>query len=156
MDIVATICTLLEKKKEKFSEYEQATQNMLHCELDDLGNYITKRSVLANEIDKITAEIEQLCLKNPKGDLYAKISYAHVNFDMVPPALHPMFELGQQVRSIIARIHKLEPQVMQRLEGQKKEAFQKVKENHNLPKIKKYLSNLGDQPSTGRFTSTKV
>ncbi len=156
MDIIQNICHLLNDKKDKFSEYEKLTIEMLHCNVDDLGNYITKRSKLANEIDEISAKIETLCLKEPKGDVYAKVSYAQLSFENVPVELQPMFELGQQVRGTMARILKLEPQVIQRLEGLKREAFQKIKENHNLPKIKKYLTNLGEQPSSGHFTSTKI
>ncbi len=156
MDVVAQIYDLLQKKKDKFSAYELATQEMLHCKADDLGDYIIKRGQLANEIDEICAEIEALCIKEEKGALYAKITYAHARYEEVPETLRPLFELSQQMRSVMARIQKLEPSVVVRLESLKQEAFQKIKENHNLPKIKKYLSSLGNQPSSGHFTSTKV
>ena len=156
MDTITQICLLLEQKKNKFLEYEQATMEMLHCDADDIEEYITKRGILANEIDGISEEIGRVCNQEPNGQLYFQAAAAAVNFDEILPEMHPIYELGQQTRSVVARIMNSDKQVVERLELLKAEALAKIKENQNLPKIKKYLSDLGDTAENGQFTSGKA
>ncbi len=156
MELAAQLYDLLAEKKSKFLQYEQLTQDMLHCSTDDLGDYITKRGNLANEIDLLSERMQELYQPQKNAELYAKICFAQADFADVPKAMHPLFTLGQEVRAVLARTQKMEPAIMQRLETLKTEAFQKIKENRNMPKIKKYLSNLGEQPGSGHFTSTKI
>ena len=156
MDTVAQICELLEAKKEKFGQYERATLAMLDCGVDDIENYITERAVLATEIDELDEEIARICDDEPNGNVWYSAAKANLNFSQVPPELQPVFEGGQQVRSLASRIATSEKQVVERLEFIQNEAMEKLREQQNVPKIKKYLSDLGDQPNTGSFKSEKA
>ncbi|MDL2252734.1 hypothetical protein LJC49_01495 [Ruminococcaceae bacterium OttesenSCG-928-I18] len=156
MDTIGQICVLLEKKKEKFNDYEKYTLEMLHCGADDIENYITQRAEIATEIDELTEEIGRICDGEANGDVFFRTASSKINYDEVPPELHPVFEAGQQVRSVANRILQSEKQVLERLESLKEEARSKIRENQNLPKIKKYLSDLGDQPTDGNLTNGKA
>ena len=156
MDVIGQVCILLEKKKEQFNEYERCTLEMLHCEADDVENYITQRGAIANEIDEITEEIGRICDNFPGGALLFETASAKVNFEDIPPEFGPVFEAGQQVRSVAYRISESEKQALERLTSLKEEARAKIRENQNLPRIKKYLSDLGDQPTDGNLTSGKA
>ncbi len=156
MDINVQLCVLLEKKVAKFSQYETLTQELLHCEVDDIDDYITKRGLLANEIDALDEDIQTLCEGGARAELYYRTAMGRVNFAEISPDLQPAFELSQQVRRVIGRIQNGEVQVMERLQGLKSEALGKIRENQNLPKIKKYLVDLGEAPPEGHFTSGKA
>ncbi len=156
MDTIAKIGMLLQEKENKFLAYEQTTLDMLHCEADAIEDYIIKRGQLANEIDEITEEIGRLCDKEPHSRLLFQAASAQINFDQILPEMQPLYEQGQRILGVVSRIQNSEKQVVTRLESLKAEALTKIKENQNLPKIKKYLVDLGDTPTSGNFTSEKA
>lgn len=156
MDTIGCIGKLLEEKNTKFLAYEQATLEMLHCDVDAIENYIIKRGELANEIDACTEEIGRVCDKEPNGKLLFQAALAQINYEMVPPDMYPLYELGQQILGVASRVRTSDGQVLERLETLKQDALAKIKENQNLPKIKKYLVDLGENTASGSFTSGKA
>lgn len=153
---VEKVLTLLDKKAGLFTEYEKATQDLLVCEADDVEKYIIERGRLANEIDEVTEEIGFVCDGEPNGEVIFSAASAKINYDRVPPELRSVFESGQNVRSIAARILETDKQVTARLEGIRDEAKEKIRQNQNMPKIKKYLTDLTEKPGEGGLKSGKA
>lgn len=156
MKLLDQIYTLVEQKKEKFSDYERATGSLLDCEPDSAEHYIIKRSEIANEIDGISEQIAKLCDGIPNGHLVLHASLASVDYDHLPPEYVRFFDVGQATRSIVYRIAQTDKQAMERMRGLRNEALDKIKENQNLPKIKNYLTGLNDKPPGSRFMGGKA
>lgn len=156
LDTVGTICVLLDKRGKLFLEYEDLTQELLKCDVDDVEYYITQRNTLANAIDEVAEEIGRVCDAAPGGKVLFDAANARINFDSVPSELLPVFELGQNVRGIIARIGQTNQQVLERLQMFQNEARDKIRQSQNVPKIKKYLTDLGEKEGENSFTNNKA
>ena len=156
VNTVEKICALLEKKKQLFLEYEQATKTLLECDADAAEHYITQRSELATKVDEVTEEIGRICDKEEYSELLMNIAAGQTNFEDVPTEYKGIFTQAQEVRGIAYRISTEEPQVLQRLGSLRTEAEVKIRENQHLPKIKKYLTDLNQQPGTGAITDGKA
>ncbi len=154
--MVKEICKLLEKKKQLFLEYEKATKTLLECDADAAEHYITQRSELATKVDEVTEEIGRICDKEDYSQLLMKIAAGQSNYEDVPSEYREIFAQAQEVQGIVYRISTTEPQVMQRLENLRGEAEVKIRENQHLPKIKKYLTDLNQQPGTGAIKDGKA
>ncbi|MDL2293605.1 hypothetical protein LJC60_03130 [Ruminococcaceae bacterium OttesenSCG-928-D13] len=146
MDTVGKLCALLEKESDLFLEYEQATLALLDCAADDAEHYIMLRGAKANEIDGLVEEIAQVCGQVPDAAVLLECTKASLPFDRVPAGYQPVYYAGQNVRSVIHRIGQSDVQAMQRLERLRDEAVEAIKQNQNMPKIRKYLTDLTDVP----------
>lgn len=144
--MIGEICVLLEQKKDRFAEYEQATQALLDCPPDDAEHYITRRSELATVIDGLDEQLHQLCGQAPDAAELWACTRANLPFERVPSAYQPVYYTAQGVQSIIQRIIQTEQQAKERLERLRQEALDAIKQNQNVPKIKKYLTGLTDVP----------
>lgn len=156
LDTVGKILALLDKQSELFSEYEKATQELLRCEADDVEKYIIRRGELANDIDEVIEEIGLACDAEPNSEVFFGAALAKINFEHVPPELHLVFEAGQNVRSIASRVVQTDAQVVLRLEGFRDAAKEKIRQNQNVPKIKKYLTSLAEKPGEANLTTGKA
>lgn len=124
--------------------YEEATEELLVCDADSAEYYITERGRLASEIDDLTEEIGRVCDGAEGGDVLFKAATMRIGYDDMPPEMRPAYDLCQQTRTIIYRISELEPRVLARMEAFREEARDYMKNNQNVPKIKKYLTDLGE------------
>lgn len=147
MDAISKLCTLLETKKDRFLQYEQATVGLLDCAVEDIENYITRRGALATEINALDEEMDGLCAQQPNGALLQKCARNQVDFVRLPGEYHCVFYGGQAVHTVLGRIAESDKQVTARLEKLRDEALENIRQNQNMPKIRKYLSNLGDSAS---------
>lgn len=156
MDTINQLSCLLEEKKEKFQMYETQTLALLSCELEDMEQYIINRDALATEIDELSEEMARICSDMPGGDLLMDILQTKVNFENVPDEYHPLFYSAQAVRSTVNRIAQTERQAVERMELFRSQALEQVKQNKDMPKIKKYLTDLTDTTPQGSFKDEKA
>ncbi|MGD9560461.1 MAG: hypothetical protein AB7V55_07640 [Oscillospiraceae bacterium] len=156
MDTIAEICRLMEAKKERFFEYEKATLAMLECGPDDVEHYITQRGELAIEIDALTEQIARLASEEPAAELLVAAAAGRAEFAQLPPEYHCVFYEAQSVQSVANRIRETEKQVLARLNMFKDEALANIRQNQNLPKIKKYLTDLSGKNAQGSLTDEKA
>lgn len=156
MEISETLLMLLEQKKEKFTAYEAATKALLTCEQDSAEHYIIERGALATEIDNLNEEIGRLCDKREDSILAVQVVAAQCNFEHVPQDLQLVYEKAQAVRGVMARIVDMEPLVLQRMDKFQLENKELIRQNHNLPKIKKYLNDLSENPAGTGFITGKA
>ena len=146
MDDIARLCALLEEKKNKMLEYEQATLAMLECPPDDIDQYITRRGMIANSVDEIREEMGRLADSAPGGGQMLQAADARLAFETVPSEYQCLYYAGQAVRSVASRVRETERQVLDRIEKLRDEALTNVRQAQNLPKIRRYLTNLTDNP----------
>ena len=156
MDTVTRLCSLLEEEKQQFLEYEQATLALLDCDADAAEQYITQRGALANQIDALIEEMARLCDGEPSGEVLLQAAKGSIDFERVPSEYHCVFYAGQAVRSVIHRIGQTEKQAMERLETMREDALSQIRRNQNLPKIKKYLTDLGSGQGEVSLTDGKA
>ncbi len=156
VDTIAKVCELLDEIKNNLLSYEKATQDMLTCDVDDVEHYITLRAGMANKMDALLAEIEDVCATEENANTIYQAALARLPFSEVPPELVPVFEFGQSNRSAVARIGQTEKQVMERLEGFRQEARDNLRQNQNMPKIRQYLGVLADKAEHESLTNGKA
>ncbi len=156
MDTVARLCSLLEDEKQCFMQYEEATQALLDCEADAAEQYIIQRGMLANQVDALIEDMARLCDAEPAGEVLLAAAKGGIEFARVPGEYQCVFYAGQAVRSVIYRIGQTEQQAMARLEALREQALMRIRQNQNLPKIKKYLSGLGSGPEEVSLTHGKA
>lgn len=156
VDKITHICQILEDKRELFLEYEKATQALLQCDAEDAENYITKRGKLANEIDELTEAFARACDGEPAKELLLETASGKADFSGVPSEYQCIYYSGQNMRSVIGRIAESEKQVIERLESLRDEAREAIKQNQDIPKIKKYLTDLSDPNPAIRLKDEKV
>ncbi len=156
MDTVARLCSLLEEEKQCFMAYEQATLALLSCEADAAEQYIIQRGELANQVDTLIEDMARLCDGEPAGDVLLAAAKGNIDFARVPSEHQPVFYAGQAVRSVIHRITQTEQQAEARLQALRRQALERIKQNQNLPKIKRYLSDLGSGADEVSLTHGKA
>lgn len=156
MDKIIQLCTLLEKKIELFTEYEKETLELIKCEPEGMEHYIIRRTELANEIDGVTEEIGKACDADPNAKLLYETASAQIPYSQVPPEWRPVFERAQNMFSVISRIQQSDSQIVERMEGIRKDAKERIKQNQHMPKIKKYLTDLSSKPEEGSYRSGKA
>ncbi len=154
--MVTKLCSLLEEKKGRFLMYEKATLDLLICDAEDIEKYITKRSELATEIEGIDEELLRTYSSADNAVLLEKIVKARMDFEQVPSEYQMVFYASQAVRSVAGRIQQSDKQVVERLQKLRVQALESVKKNQNLPKIKKYLTDLSELPAQGSLRNKKV
>lgn len=137
-------------------EYEKATLALAESDEDSAEHYIMERSRLATEIDQLTEEIGRLCDREGSGELLMQIALAAVNYESVPQEYRGVYEKAQETRSVIFRIKGEEEQALAHLVEMKNEAELKIRENQHIPKIKKYLTDLSEQPGRGVLKDGKA
>lgn len=156
MDTINQMCKLLEEQKDLLLDYEQATLAILDADADSVEQYIIERGRLATEIDAVNEWVYSLCGETPNGEILLKTANASLAFEQVPSEFHCVFYEAQSKRSVINRILESEKQAIKHLESLRDEALDAIKQNQNVPKIKKYLTGLQDQPATIKLTSEKA
>lgn len=150
VEMIDALCDLLEQQKEDFLAYEEATLALLESEPDDAEQYITQRAQLANAIDERTEEMARLCATQPGGDWLLQTALGKTEFGQVPGEYHRVFYAAQAVQSVASRIAQTDSQVLERLGRLRDEALASIRQNQNLPKIKKYLEDLSETPGSLR------
>lgn len=156
LDITGELCGLLEQKKGLFLEYEQATLALLDCAPEDAEKYIILRGQKATEIDELTETIARLCSQAPDPAVLLEAAGGKVDFERVPSEYHPVFYAAQGVFSVIHRIRQSDIQAMGRLAKLRDEAREAIRQNQNLPKIKKYLTDLTNAGPPASLKDEKV
>lgn len=156
MDTITAVCSLLEEKKKQLLNYEEATLAMLSCDADDVEHYIIERSKLAIAVDELGDEIARLCDGEAAGVVLLETAQGKMTFEKVPSEYQCVFYGAQGVSSVVNRIKESDKQVVERLELLRDEARQAIRQNQNLPKIKKYLTDLTDKSADGGLTSGKA
>lgn len=156
MDIIKQVCALLQEKLELFLQYKAATENLQTCKADFAEQYITQRQELANKIDAKNEEIAKMCELEPASQLLFAAANAQTNFDGLPNEYQAVFYKGQEVQSVIGQILQSEKRAEENLQSLKAQALEGIRQNKDVPKIKKYLSDLTQPMPQGGLRDEKA
>lgn len=156
MDITENLCGLLAEKKQWFEKYQACTEALETCDIDDIEDYITKRTQYAIEIDKIDEAIGENCLGENNGALLHAAAFNRCDFEDVPESARLVFERAQEIFAIIFQIQEREPMILERMKTLREDLREKIRERQNVPKIAKYLGGLAVRPENGRFLGGQV
>jgi len=150
MNEIKVTMDLLHQKKELFLSYEQTTNQMLDCDIEEMEIFFNRREELIEKIDAINAKIAQAAEQDTSSVLLQAIKNKCARNDL-PEHLLCVFDLSQTVFSVINRISNIEPQIMARLMQSKTELENLIKSTNNTPKIAKYLNTVNPTYESGTF-----
>ena len=156
MNSIDTVCALLAEKKNLFLQVEKTTLAILDSDADSAEQYIIQRDMLATEIEALNETIARECDKTPDCEGLISAAYARQEFAKVPSEYQCVYYAAQDVRSVGNRILESEKQVLEKLTFWRDEALNAIKQNQNMPKIKKYLTDLSAVPPGGELRNEKV
>lgn len=152
---IEMLCDCLMQKKMLFEQYAQHTDQMMVCEIDQLEHYITQRAQLAIEIDQINAEIETICEADLEQEALRDAVNNRGNYGDLVDHIRPVYDAATRVFVLINRIYNKEAEVMARMQSERDQLREKIKEESNTPKLLKYLNGLTEQTPTGVYLGTK-
>lgn len=156
MDTITQLCNLLDEKRDLFEQYEAATLALLSCEADAVGDYITQRAGLANQIEDLNEQLGRLCDGRADRQVMLDAASARVDFANVPSEYQCVYYAGQAVRSVTGRIATSEQQAVERLEALRADALEHVRQNQNVAKIHKYMTDLNAHAGETNLKDSKV
>lgn len=130
---------LLRTKKKKFTQFEYATEAILNCDIEEIDGYMSKRQEIIEEINKLDEQVQILAAQIGKEQQLFEVIKNKCMRSEVPLEFINCYDLGQEVFTVINRISKLEPIIVERAEQIKKEAQKNIRKNNNVPKIAKYF-----------------
>lgn len=143
MQIIQDVMLLLQKKLELFSEFEHYTNLLTGCDVNDMADYITKRTELANKIENVTDQISALsrdiALSPPISDILSN----SCDFSEVPPQWQPVFLASQNIRAVISRCMERNQQALERMTELRDVLKARIAQAQNTPRLIKYISSSG-------------
>lgn len=134
---IENVMTLLKKKETLFSEYENLSMLMLDDDINNLDRHIEQRNTLASKIDELEMEINSTLHQNEQIIHAIKNDCARAD---LPDTLKPVFDLSQNIFSIIYRIGKINSDIQQKITAQQNDILTQIK---NL--------NSGNQAFASKF-----
>lgn len=151
-EIINKIENLLNIKKDKFLQFEQATEAILCCDVDEIESFMGKRQQIIEEITELDEHIRILSVEMGKEEqIHKAIKNKYIHSE-VPAELLGCYDLGQGIFTVINRISKMEPDIVARAEKIKQEAEKNIKKNNNVPKIARYFNQYEE---TGNILVSK-
>lgn len=143
MQTVQNIIFLLKKKQDLFLEFEHYTNLLTTCDINDMANYITKRSDLANEIENVTGKIINLARADAVSPSVETILANNCAYAEVPLEWQPVFLEAQKLSGIIVRCIEVNEQALWRMSDMRSHLKERITQTKNTPRIIKYLTSSG-------------
>lgn len=153
MDCAEQVCGLLTERREWFLLYEQETESLLSCGIDEMPAHMQERDRLAAWVDDTGYRIEEACRDDP--ELLAA-AFNRCDRGGLPEAIAQVYDCGQQVFQVINRIYKLEPMVLLRMQQERDKLEEKIKDSNRSPaaQASRYFSGAqgsANIPRAGHF-----
>lgn len=129
MDVIAYTLGALAQKRECFVRYQELTQGLLTCEIDDILPGVEQREALREKIDAIDGALgEQIAQLEPeRGALLTQAINNSCDYDAIPPEMQPVFAAAQQIFSTMSLIRRMEPELLERVEREKVGLVEEIK-----------------------------
>lgn len=140
------ILELLETKRELFIQYEAETEKIKSNSADEtdlITEVLSKRDSLRVRIEQIDNEIEETCRLDENGELLYKAAKNTCDYGTLPPELKTVFDAGQKIYQVIARIQSDEELVLMNFKKVKDQLQELIKQNKKDSKLAGYLKYTG-------------
>jgi hypothetical protein len=124
-----TVLTLLFQKKALLLRYEQETQKILSCEIDNMAEHVNARQGMAARIDAAGAHIAQLCAQDPQvGPVALSAATNKAAMGRLPQSLMKILSEAQEISAVAARIQQADIQATDRLKQERNALRIKIEE----------------------------
>ncbi len=143
MQIIQDVIVLLKKKLELFLEFEHYTDLLTGCDIEDMADYITKRTELANKIDNVTDQLSELTQTIAVSPSVASILSNSCTFSEVPLPWQPVFTEAQRIRAVVSRCVDINQQALERMNDLREHLRDRIAQTKNTPRLIKYISSSG-------------
>lgn len=145
MEELDKLMDLLEQKKQYFIYFRNESSmavNLTLTEIDQYEKALEKRGQLILKIDQIDEEIRHMAENMEDGEEALAALKNTCSYGSLKPSLQKMFEIGQEIFSIINMIQETDRQAAANLNRLMAEVQIKIKENNKNTKLAGYYSHL--------------
>lgn len=158
MQTAENILQLLVKKQSFFLEFEHFTNLLSVCDVEDMSNYITKRTDLANKIDNVTDQISTFAESLDIEPSIDAILSNRCCFSEVPLQWQPIFLEAQKINGIVSRCIEVNLHALERMTELRNNLKTLIAQNSNTPRIIKYIETSGalQQERNISITNTQI
>ena len=139
------VIKLLQKKKENFLKYEEETKKLTangEDAVEQITSALAKRQELIGIIDGIDAKIRKLCEDTEEGVLLLDASRNRCEYQRLSPSYQEVYQAGQQVFQIIARIQNEDRLAVASMEHVKNRFQRDIRQNQKVSKFSGYLKSM--------------
>ncbi len=143
------ICALLKEKCGLFLQYEQETDALLACTLEEMQAHMKEREKLAGQIDGVDRQISEACGGSQE---VMDAVYNRCDRGGLPEALAKIYDSAQPVFQIINRIRQAEPLAEMRMQREKDALEVKIKQSNrsSAAQASRYFSGARGSESAAR------
>ncbi len=151
-EMAQAVCGWLEKKRELFLQYEQATYAITAGTQEEIGGHMEKREELQKQIQETDAQILAVTGGDQPDEgqqLLRRAAGGQAGYEELAPELQPVQTAAAEIRAVMYRIREMEPLVLERLETERKDLLQKIKnvnQGSGAAASKYYQSSMNRKP----------
>lgn len=141
---ISLIIHRIGEKKVLFQEFMIKSQEMVGSEFDDLVRLDEERNLIRSKIEVLDEEIKKIYENESDADYIVRVLKNVENRGDVPNEYLQLFDVSQDLISLIYRIHENETQVLTHLNVCKEKLLEQIKENQQASKVVGYLKALDE------------
>ncbi len=153
MTSLLQIQEVLQKKQQYLTQFEEATQQMLFCPIEQLEDLVSERQRLIEKMDDLEKNLDALCRENADQVLLSLILTGKGDAGEIPERLQPIYEEAIKIRTVASRLRQSDRQASLRLKTEQKRVLKKIKEMNQGANAKaaRFYSNAGTAESRSRL-----
>lgn len=154
MNHIDTALRLLSEKYDLFSTFEEKTQRMLDCPVDDLEGLVSEREAIIEQVEAIDGQIAALAADSGMQDAVMAAVRSTGNRDDLPPAVRSVYDAAAKIRALLTRLVETETQVGLRARLEQQKALEQIKNTNRGAgaQAAKFYSAQGDEPAGSQIT----
>lgn len=146
METSKKVLELLHKKEELFLEYEKETEKMMTNQAEDTDKIVDAleaRQELIEKIDYVDEDIRVACREDQNGMQVLEAAFNRCDYGDVSGGCQEVFEKGQRIFQVIARVQSMEPQIVSNIQEIKKQLQTKIRQNKKEIRFAGYFNHMG-------------
>lgn len=143
---------LLQEKQKLLLSFEEATQNMLHCPMEELENLVQERQKLIDSVDKLDEKLCALCRDTPQGQAVLQVLAGQGSPESIPKEVQELYDDAMRIRTILSRLQESDIQAALRLRVEQERILEQIKATNQGLTAKAARFYAGANP---KETSTK-
>lgn len=153
MTNLSQIQEALQKKEQALLLFEEATQQMLSCQEEQLEELVEERQRLLAEIDGIEQKLQALCQEDPDKEQLLSAIGGKADAGDYPEPLQPLYQEGMKIRAVFSRLRQSDQQAQLRLKTEQSQILKKIKQMNQgtHAKAARFYSNAGGTDGRSRL-----
>ncbi len=145
MSQISEILKVLQEKRQILLQFEQATEEMLQCPMEELGDFVKERQKLVDRLKKLEERAELFWKETPGRECLTDVLQGEREASALPEELLEIYGEELQIRAIFSRLRECEPQAALRMRVEQKRVLEKIKSVNkgNSAKAARFFANAG-------------